>query len=296
MGDSWENAKNNKTNPFPRKAMRTMIIQGISVARRSQNGGQSPWFLLSYAMNHDNHPQGYYSETLAAERLKKCYEIAPPKVQAYLQGEIDFVRSRVSPDDTILELGCGYGRVLREIAPHVRRIYGIDTSLPSLHLVRRYADGWPIIHDGSGFRPTINGGPPTCYLAAMDAINLAFPDKTFDLVFCIQNGISAFHVDQVKLIAEALRVTRKGGRVLFSSYAQAFWDDRLDWFRLQAAHGLIGEIDEAATGTGVIVCKDGFTATTITPDDFHRLISSLGLAAEIIELPSGALFCELEVN
>lgn len=226
---------------------------------------------------HDQ-SRGYYSQTLAAERLKKCYDIASPRVQAYLQGEIDFIRSRVSAGDVVLELGCGYGRVLREIVPYVRRIHGIDTSLSSLRLARKYV-----------------GDSLPCRLEAMDAINLGFPDRTFDLVFCIQNGISAFHVEQTRLIGETLRVTRKGGRVLLSSYAAAFWEDRLDWFRLQAAHGLIGEIDEKATGDGVIVCKDGFTATTVTPDGFRRLAAAVGVAAEIIELPSGALFCEMVV-
>ena len=49
-------------------------------------------------------------------------------------------------------------------------------------------------------------------------------------------------------LAAAVDVTRPGGRVLFSSYAEAFWDHRLAWFRLQAREGLLGEIDEAATG------------------------------------------------
>lgn len=237
-------------------------------------------------MTHADPIKGYYSETLAAERLKQCYDIAPPKVRAYLQGEIDFVLSRVSADDAVLELGCGYGRVLREIAPHVGRLHGIDTSLASLHLARQYVDIHPILKGGP------SAGLP-CHLAAMDAVNLGFADGTFDVVFCIQNGISAFHVDQRKLIAEALRVTRKGGIVLFSSYTEAFWNDRLEWFRLQAEHRLIGEIDEAATGRGVIVSKDGFTATTVTPDDFRRLASAMGVAAETIELPTGSLCCEM---
>ncbi len=292
-----KNIKNNKTNPFPGNCMWGMIIQRKIADFRRQIDRQSPSILLSFVVNNEDHPKGYYSETLAAERLRKCYDIAPPAVMAYLQSEIDFVLARVSANDTVLELGCGYGRVLRHIAPHVCRIYGIDTSLPSLHLARQYVDtaGWPIIYDGSEIRPTMNGGPPICHLAAMDATKLGFPDLTFDLVLCIQNGISAFHVDQHKLIGEALRVTRKGGRVLFSSYAQAFWEDRLEWFRLQAKHGLIGEIDESATSDGVIVCKDGFTATTVTPDDFRRLASPHGIAPRIDELPTGSLFCEMTI-
>ncbi len=53
---------------------------------------------------------GYYSTHLAAERLRRCYEIAPTRVRRYLRAEIDFVLSRSGPAADVLELGCGYGR------------------------------------------------------------------------------------------------------------------------------------------------------------------------------------------
>ena len=90
-----------------------------------------------------------------------------------------------------------------------------------------------------------------------------------------------------------MRVTRPGGTVLFSSYSENFWDDRLEWFELQAQHGLLGEIDYAATGNGVIVCKDGFTASTVTPDQFKAHTSQLGVASEIKEVDDSSLFCIL---
>jgi hypothetical protein len=34
---------------------------------------------------------GYYSERLAAERLRACYDLAPPRTSAYLEAEIEFV-------------------------------------------------------------------------------------------------------------------------------------------------------------------------------------------------------------
>src|SRR5947209_3540059 len=45
-------------------------------------------------------------------------------------------------------------------------------------------------------------------------------------------------------------------------YTPQFWEHRLEWFEIQAAHHLIGEIDYQTTGNGTIVCKDGFRATT----------------------------------
>jgi 2-polyprenyl-6-hydroxyphenyl methylase/3-demethylubiquinone-9 3-methyltransferase len=56
---------------------------------------------------------------------------------------------------------------------------------------------------------------------------------------------------------------------------------------------LIGEIDEEKTGNGVIVCKDGFRATTIGASDFFHLTSSLGVKAIITEVNGSSVFCEI---
>ena len=56
---------------------------------------------------------------------------------------------------------------------------------------------------------------------------------------------------------------------------------------------LLGEIDEEATGNGVIVCKDGFRATTFSPDDFLALAANLGLAVEVFEVDESSVFCEI---
>jgi 2-polyprenyl-6-hydroxyphenyl methylase/3-demethylubiquinone-9 3-methyltransferase len=219
---------------------------------------------------------GYYAGKLSADRLRACYDLAPPVIAAYLEGEIAFVRQRISRDTLVLELGCGYGRVLREISGAGRGIVGIDTAIESLAMAREFIPAGPRLR-----------------LAAMDAARMAFPDRTFDLTICIQNGISAFGVDQPALIREAARVTRQGGFVLFSSYTTRLWNDRLQWFRLQAAHGLIGEIDDEATGDGVIACRDGFRASTVSSVGFASLVVSAGLSCKILEAPGGSLFCEI---
>jgi 2-polyprenyl-6-hydroxyphenyl methylase/3-demethylubiquinone-9 3-methyltransferase len=221
---------------------------------------------------------GYYGEKLSGERLRECYEIAPPRVKHYLEEEIRHTLSRIKRGATVLELGCGYGRVAMRLSLVAARVVGIDTSADSLAMARDLA-----------------GSESNCEFIEMDATDLQFADGTFDVVVCVQNGICAFNVDQSRLIAEALRVTRIGGRVLFSSYSERFWRHRLAWFELQAARGLLGKIDYGATGNGVIVCDDGFRAGAMTPQAFRELCNGAGLACSIVEVDNSSVFCEVTV-
>lgn len=218
----------------------------------------------------------YYQEHLSAQRLELVYELAPPRVKRYLLAEISFVLERIKSTDVVLELGCGYGRVLEQVINKGDFSIGVDTSFDSLRA------------SSTRLKGIANGA-----LAGMNAIDLGLKDACFDHVICIQNGISAFHVEPVQLIKESIRVTKSGGSIIFSSYSDKFWDNRLAWFRIQAEHGLVGEIDWQATGDGRIVCKDGFRAITFGANDFESLVSCLGLRYEIQEVDESSIFCEI---
>ncbi|MCX8117488.1 MAG: methyltransferase domain-containing protein [Desulfobacterota bacterium] len=221
-------------------------------------------------------PDRYYTTQLSGERLRQCYDIAPPRVKQYLEAEIEHVLSQIDSSHLVLELGCGYGRVLERLAQKARKVVGIDTSWASLRLAReRLAQ---LSH---------------CFLLQMDAACLGFADRSFDRVVCIQNGISAFKVDPKELLRESLRITRVGGRVLFSSYSEKFWKDRLEWFVRQAEAGLIGEIDWGLTRDGVIVCRDGFRATTYGPADFLALLPGPQREITLQEVDESSLFFEV---
>jgi SAM-dependent methyltransferase len=220
---------------------------------------------------------GYYDDKLSAERLKRVYDVATPRVRQYLNAEVEHVLGFVRQGSTVLELGCGYGRILPALAAGAKWVVGIDTSWASLDLARK------TLADADNAR-----------LAAADAVVLPFAEGVFDVVACVQNGISAFHVDQLALVCEAVRVTKPGGIALFSSYSDEFWDERLEWFEMQAAAGLLGEIDYERTGDGVIVCKDGFTATTVGADGFRALTAGLDADTDITEIDGSSVFCEIK--
>lgn len=206
--------------------------------------------------------------------MRRVYDIAPSRVQRYFKAEVEFVCSKIKRGDIVLDLGCGYGRIIPELAKGAKRVVGIDNSADSLH------------HGRKMMRDMANSS-----LLCMNAVELGFRDNLFNLTLCIQNGISAFHVNQKELIRESIRVTKLGGIILFSTYAEKFWPNRLEWFERQSEEGLLGEIDYEKTGDGNIVCKDGFTSTTIGPPQFERLMDGFDVDWHLEEVDESSLFC-----
>jgi SAM-dependent methyltransferase len=224
--------------------------------------------------------QDYYAEHLAAEKLRRCYEIAPPRVQQYLRAELDFALGFIHGGDSVLDLGCGYGRTLPDLAGRAGSVTAIDNAPASIALAKKTASSLPNVT-----------------VQEMDAAALQFEENRFSVVLCLQNGISAFHREQRTLLREALRVCRPntlGGVALFSTYAEKFWPQRLEWFELQSEAGLLGEIDWQRTGNGLIACKDGFTASTVSPDQFRSLSRGLPATITLTEVDGSSLFCILK--
>ncbi len=222
------------------------------------------------------HKGTYYKEKLSANKLVRCYETAPPRIKQYLDAEIRFVISNLHGTGLVLELGCGYGRVMKEVSQFVSWIVGNDISKESLELAGSYMESCQNY---------------TVFL--MDVSYMSFRSCIFDVVFCIQNGISAFGVNKKSLIAESIRVTKDNGIILFSSYSPKIWHARLEWFRRQSQFGLIGEIDEEKTCDGTIVCKDGLRVTTVNGDQLIELFNEFYLKTSVIEVDESSIFCKV---
>lgn len=217
----------------------------------------------------------YYADKLNSQSLFQVYETAIPNVRQYLDSEIDFVKKRLHKTDCVLELAAGYGRIVKLLAPCCDTIVGMDISKESVELGKEYLQAYA-----------------NADMVVMDMHQISF-DKPFDVVLCLQNGLSAMQVTP-KEIEKILDIVAPGGTAYFSTYSANFWDWRIKWFEEQAKKGLLGEIDYDRTKDGVIVCKDGFRATTQTEEDYRKIGEYCGYPYLIQEVDGSSLFLMIQ--
>ena len=102
----------------------------------------------------------------------------------------------IRPEDVVLEIGCGVGRVGKELAPHCRRWIGCDVSP---HMLRFAAERL--------------SGLSNVELKEINGYNLqTIPSDSIDVVYCTIVFMHLESWDRYSYVLEAMRVLRRGGR------------------------------------------------------------------------------------
>ncbi len=106
------------------------------------------------------------------------------------------------PVDDLLDIGTGTGRMLELFGPAARDAIGVDLSSDMLHVARANLN---------------RAGLSRCGVRKADMYQLPFPDHRFDTVTIHQ--VLHYADDPARVIAEAQRVLRPGGRLLIADFA-----------------------------------------------------------------------------
>ncbi len=107
--------------------------------------------------------------------------------------------SYVSPANTVLEIGCGTGRILKHIAPHCKEIHGLDVSKKMLTFASQYLNEFSNVH-----------------LHCTKGYDLKlFPNNSFDVVFAFYVLQHIVREHAVYYLTEMARVVKPGGILAF---------------------------------------------------------------------------------
>ena len=131
----------------------------------------------------------------------KTLEIASltPSYKAWLEAEKGFLLKIIPEKCKVLEIGAGNGRIISLLNDKKRNITGIEiANLPFLK---------------EAFKEEKN-----IKILKMDAHKLGFKDNSFDVCLIMYNTLGLIH-NPLTVLKECKRVTKKGGKVIISTYA-----------------------------------------------------------------------------
>lgn len=194
--------------------------------------------------------------------LEAGYAAAPPRIQAALAAEIDFLRGVLVGQGRVLEVGCGHGRLLSALHDSAREWVGLDLLEGYLVRARRR-------------------GLERTQLAAGRADKLPFQDQAFDAVICPQATLGLLGESKLAAIREAARVVRRAGRLIFTVYSESSVVPRVEWYREMRRRGLMAPIDWARSGPALLITADGHASECFSRQRVVELFAEAGLGPRI---------------
>lgn len=188
----------------------------------------------------------------------------PDLIKGFFSDELAFLKSDffgkvVEPDSDMLEIGCGYGRLLKVLCEHTRRLVGIDFSRTMIDKARQNL---------------VDKANVEIYL--MDADKLQFPDEAFDNVVCLAQTFGNMPGIEINVLREMKRVTKKGGKVIINVFSEIMKEAQAENYkRLELAN-----VRDDGTGYHT---DDGFYSRRFTREQLTELFSVAGLVCGISE-------------
>ena len=140
-------------------------------------------------------------EAAAYEHGRRYRRLARPRACAL--GSL-----RLTPTDRLLDVGCGTGEALRELAPQIASATGIDIAPRMIDVARERAQEQANLE-----------------FVVADSAHLPFRDGAFTVAFC---SFSFHHYPQPALsLREIARVLGGGGRLVLADVSSDDWRIRL---------------------------------------------------------------------
>jgi cyclopropane fatty-acyl-phospholipid synthase-like methyltransferase len=192
----------------------------------------------------ENLHHGYWDGT-----PEDTFEYATNRLTDKLSGMLD-----IRPGDRLLDIGCGVGEpAIRLASAHDIEVVGVSISQRQI--------------ERANDRAAAAGLADRLSFQHADAMDLPFPEESFDLVWALE---SLHHMpDRWQVIRQAARILRPGGRMAIGD------------FLLSTAHG------DEADAASVDLVRNG-VLKLVSLDDYRANIRAAGLVPEAAEDVSDA--------
>ena len=204
---------------------------------------------------------------------EEVLEDMPESYKLWFKKEREYLQQNISKNSSVLEVGCGEGRSLKDLIQISKNLTGIDHDKKAIEDAKINFKDFPRVK-----------------LLVASAENLPFKDNSFDFVICMTT-FANFGEKKFKILDEMKRVLNKDGKIIISVFSEEALEERMKLYKKLNAP--IKEIREG----GKIIFDESLgdnTSEQFTDQELRDIFEKASLKLIEIKKLNIAYICKLK--
>lgn len=197
---------------------------------------------------------------------ERMHQVTPTSIREYVKAVHRYLLSHIRGNVLILDVGCGTGDFIKEIARQVDKIVGVDASSKLISIARQN------LKDISNIS-----------LIQGDIDSIKIPKEYFNFIISLWTLPNID--DPIPFIKKIKPALKQGGVIYIDTYSELATEERIKMYK---KYGLtvLGHNEKE------IIIKEGLTEKIYTQNDLEILFRSAGMLVEIIPLHKFGYLCK----
>ncbi|MFA6522244.1 MAG: class I SAM-dependent methyltransferase [Patescibacteria group bacterium] len=137
----------------------------------------------------------------------------PNSYHKWFEEEKKYLQKIITPNASVLEVGCGDGRSILDMLPVTKNVIGIDHDDKAITDAKDHFSGYPTIK-----------------IFKADATKLPFENNEFDFVVCMTT-FANFADKKFIVLAEMKRVLKNSGKIIVSVFSEDALEERIKVYK-----------------------------------------------------------------
>ena len=133
-----------------------------------------------------------------------------PTLRKYIKNEKIFLLKNITKNSVVIDIGCGYGQILKALSKKANKVVGIDINKETL---------------GRALKATSQS--KNVELFNEDCRKTHFEDSYFDYCVATMNTFGNLGKGKIPVLKEMVRITKPDGKIFISVYSENALNERL---------------------------------------------------------------------
>ena len=190
-----------------------------------------------------------------------------PEFKEWTTQDVVEIKKFLKKDSIVLDIGCGWGREIKELAPFCKKIIALDNDAREIETAKSYLKNIQNVE-----------------FEIQDAKKTSFPDESFDIIISVGNTFGNLGDDKEKVLQEMKRLIKKDGKILLSVYSKGANSKRA------TAYESIG-LKIKTIENGKILFEDGLISEEFSKDELREIFEKFQLKVRFIDIANIAVLC-----